>query len=223
MKKIAIVAAALILVSQIVGCGQTTTKKASPGPTTKGPQISSIATPNAISITMKQNLPVPAPMQPAQGTTPAPEGVGPAPAAPTPSAAPAGNSAGNTSQPDASSSLEQQVFQLVNQERAKAGLKAFVLDNKLSNAAMVKAKDMYDNNYFDHNSPTYGSPFDMMKKLGITFEYAGENIAKGQTTAQQVMTDWMNSEGHRANIMNGSFTTIGVAQYNGEWVQEFTG
>lgn len=88
---------------------------------------------------------------------------------------------------------------------------------------MDKAKDMYNRNYFDHTSPTFGSPFDMMKSYNIPFRYAGENIAKGQRTPQEVMTAWMNSAGHRQNILSPNFTKIGVAYYNGEWVQEFTG
>jgi uncharacterized YkwD family protein len=120
------------------------------------------------------------------------------------------------------SAFATEVVTLVNQERAKAGLGALAANNsKLTNMALDKAKDMYNNNYFDHNSPTYGSPFDMMKKYGINFSYAGENIAKGQRTPQEVMTAWMNSSGHRANILNANYTTIGVAYYNGEWVQEF--
>ncbi len=97
------------------------------------------------------------------------------------------------------------------------------MDDELSKMAMAKAQDMYNNNYFDHNSPTHGSPFDMMKEYGITYQSAGENIAKGQTTPTQVMNDWMNSPGHKANILNKSFTKIGIAFYNNEWVQEFTG
>ncbi|WP_138753172.1 CAP domain-containing protein [Paenibacillus sinopodophylli] len=119
--------------------------------------------------------------------------------------------------------FEQQVLQIVNAERSKAGLGGLSMDDKLANMAMVKAKDMSDNNYFDHNSPTYGSPFDMMKQFQITYRSAGENIAKGQPTAERVMNDWMNSPGHRANILNGSFSKIGVAYYNGSWVQEFIG
>ncbi|MGN7357267.1 CAP domain-containing protein [Paenibacillus sp. SAF-054] len=119
------------------------------------------------------------------------------------------------------SSFAAEVIKLVNQERAKAGLKALSENTKLSGMAMDKAKDMSNNNYFDHNSPTYGSPFDMMKKYGISYSYAGENIAKGQKTPSDVMTAWMNSQGHRANILNSNYTTIGVAYYNGYWVQEF--
>lgn len=119
------------------------------------------------------------------------------------------------------SSYASQVVDLVNQERSKAGLKPLTLDAELANMALDKAKDMNDNNYFAHNSPTYGSPFDMMKKYGISYSYAGENIAKGQQTPAEVMNAWMNSEGHRANILSPNFTMIGVGYYNGHWVQEF--
>lgn len=121
------------------------------------------------------------------------------------------------------SSYASQVVSLVNQERAKAGLKPLKTDSKLTSVAVAKAKDMYANNYFDHNSPTYGSPFDMMKQFGVSYSYAGENIAKGQQNPQAVMNAWMNSSGHRANILNANYSSIGVAYYNGEWVQEFTG
>lgn len=79
------------------------------------------------------------------------------------------------------------------------------------------------NNYFSHTSPTYGSPFDMMKKFGISYTAAGENIAKGQRTPQEVVTAWMNSEGHRANILNKNYTHIGVGfEENGYiWTQQF--
>ncbi|WP_182914663.1 CAP domain-containing protein [Paenibacillus thiaminolyticus] len=122
-----------------------------------------------------------------------------------------------------SSAFEQQVLDLVNQERSKTGLSSLSMSEELSNMAMVKAQDMYNNNYFDHTSPTHGSPFDMMKEFGITYNSAGENIAKGQTTPTQVMNDWMNSPGHKANILNNSYTHIGIAYYNNTWVQEFKG
>jgi uncharacterized YkwD family protein len=121
------------------------------------------------------------------------------------------------------SQFAQQVANLVNQERAKAGLKPLTMDSALSKVAMDKAVDMYQNHYFSHTSPTYGSPFDMMKRYGITFRTAGENIAMGQRSPQEVMQQWMNSQGHRANILNPNFSKIGVAYYNGYWVQEFTG
>jgi uncharacterized YkwD family protein len=114
-----------------------------------------------------------------------------------------------------------QVINLVNQERAKAGLQALSSDNALSAMALDKAKDMYNNHYFDHTSPTYGSPFEMMNTYGISYTYAGENIAMGQQSPQEVMNAWMNSTGHRQNILSPNYTKIGVAFYNGEWVQEF--
>jgi uncharacterized YkwD family protein/spore coat assembly protein SafA len=119
------------------------------------------------------------------------------------------------------SSYAAQVVTLVNQERAKAGLKPLAVDNALSAMALDKAKDMYNNHYFDHTSPTYGSPFDMMKSHGIRYTYAGENIAMGQRTPQEVMNGWMNSPGHRNNILSPNYTKIGVSYYNSEWVQEF--
>ncbi|MEC0242611.1 CAP domain-containing protein [Paenibacillus dokdonensis] len=135
-----------------------------------------------------------------------------------------GNTGGNTeSTTKDSSQFAQQVLDLVNKERSKAGLSSLSMDGELSKMAMAKAQDMYDNNYFDHNSPTHGSPFDMMKEFGITYKTAGENIAKGQTTPTQVMNDWMNSPGHKANILNNGYSHIGIAFYNNEWVQEFTG
>lgn len=121
------------------------------------------------------------------------------------------------------SEFAQQVADLVNQERAKEGLSPLTLDVQLSEVAMLKAKDMYENNYFSHQSPTYGSPFDMMRANGISYQTAGENIAKGQQSPEEVMNAWMNSDGHRKNIMSNSFTKIGVAYYNGVWVQQFIG
>ncbi|WP_337099299.1 CAP domain-containing protein [Paenibacillus sp. YIM B09110] len=142
---------------------------------------------------------------------------------PAPTVTNAPNTNPNTGTSQGTGDFEQEVLKLVNAQRQSAGLGALSMDAKLANMAMVKAKDMFDNNYFDHNSPTYGSPFDMMRQFGITYQYAGENIAKGQPTPQQVMNDWMNSPGHRANILKSSFTKIGVAYYKGEWVQEFIG
>jgi uncharacterized YkwD family protein len=126
-----------------------------------------------------------------------------------------------TPAPVASSSFANQVVSLVNQERAKANMKPLTSDGSLTAMALDKAKDMYNKHYFDHTSPTFGSPFDMMKSYGIRFTYAGENIAMGQKTPQDVMTAWMNSAGHRQNILSPNFTKIGAAYYNGEWVQEF--
>ncbi|WP_409368877.1 CAP domain-containing protein [Lysinibacillus sp. 38-6] len=107
-------------------------------------------------------------------------------------------------------SVEQEVVKLVNAERAKAGLPALKEDWELSRVAKYKAQDMHDKHYFDHTSPTYGTPFKMMKNFGITYKSAGENIAKGQQSATEVVNAWMNSAGHRANILNKNYTHIGV-------------
>ncbi|WP_449515996.1 CAP domain-containing protein [Clostridium sp.] len=124
--------------------------------------------------------------------------------------------------------LENEVIVLVNQERAKQGLAPLKANSALSNVARTKSEDMRDNNYFSHTSPTYGSPFDMMKKFGITYTAAGENIAMGQPTAASVMEGWMNSPGHKANILSANFTEIGVgvakdASGTIYWTQQFIG
>ncbi|WJW99940.1 CAP domain-containing protein [Priestia aryabhattai] len=124
------------------------------------------------------------------------------------------------------SQFEQKVVDLVNQEREKQGLKPLTLNKKLSDVARTKSKDMMDKGYFDHNSPTYGSPFDMMKQFGIEYTTAGENIAKGQQSPEDVMNAWMNSVGHRKNILNPDFTEIGVGYVKGDttyWTQQFIG
>ncbi|AZK48131.1 CAP domain-containing protein [Paenibacillus lentus] len=136
--------------------------------------------------------------------------------------APSKNNHSTNGQTEAAS-FAAQVVDLVNKERAKAGLKPLATQADLANMAAVKAADMRKNGYFDHQSPTYGSPFDMMKQFGITYKYAGENIAKGQRSPAEVMNAWMNSEGHRKNIMSANFTNIGVAYDNGYWVQVFIG
>lgn len=123
------------------------------------------------------------------------------------------------------SQYEQQVVDLTNQERAKQGLPALKVDLELSKVAREKSLDMQKNNYFSHTSPTYGSPFDMMKQFGISYRAAGENIAKGQRTPQEVVNAWMNSSGHRQNILSKNFTHIGVG-YVAEgnyWTQQFIG
>lgn len=123
------------------------------------------------------------------------------------------------------SQFEQEVVELTNAERAKAGLPSLEVDTELSKVAEAKSEDMRDNNYFAHNSPTYGSPFDMMKQFGIEYRTAGENIAKGQQSPEEVVNAWMNSEGHRKNIMNESFTHIGVGyvEEGNIWTQQFIG
>ena len=106
--------------------------------------------------------------------------------------------------------FEAEVIRLVNVERSKRGLGPLEEDWQLSRVARYKSQDMHDNRYFSHTSPVYGTPFQMMKSFGISYRSAGENIAKGQLTPQAVVDAWMNSSGHRANILNTSFTHIGV-------------
>lgn len=121
--------------------------------------------------------------------------------------------------------FEEQVVALVNKQRAANGLQPLTLSTSLSNAARAKSQDMHDKHYFAHESPTYGSPFDMLKSFGISYRSAGENIAMGYATPEAVMNAWMNSSGHRANILNASYTQIGVGYVadGNYWTQEFIG
>lgn len=123
------------------------------------------------------------------------------------------------------SDYEMEVVRLVNVRRSSAGLSPLKSDPELSRIARLKSQDMRDNKYFSHTSMTYGSPFQMMKDFGIAYRTAGENIAMGQRTPSEVVNAWMNSPGHRANILNASFTKIGVGYVsNGNyWTQMFTG
>ena len=122
-------------------------------------------------------------------------------------------------------SFEQEVIRLVNEIRAENGLKALTYDWELSRVARYKTQDMKDNKYFSHTSPVYGTPFQMIKNFGISYRSAGENIAKGYSTPQAVVNSWMNSSGHRANILNANYTHIGVGYVAGGnyWTQMFIG
>ncbi|TCO73777.1 CAP domain-containing protein [Marinisporobacter balticus] len=122
---------------------------------------------------------------------------------------------------------EEDMLRLLNGERSKNGLNPLKVDMAITKVARLKAQDMIDNNYFSHNSPTYGSPFDMMKKFDIKYIYAGENIA-GNPSVQDAHTALMNSEGHRKNILNPNFTHIGIGiknggQYSKMYTQMFVG
>lgn len=119
-----------------------------------------------------------------------------------------------------------ELLQQVNKARAEAGLPALKYDSSVENVAMIKAKDMRDNNYFAHVSPTYGQPHEMLTQFGIKWTYSGENIAAGQNTVSAVHTAWMNSPGHRANILNQNYTHVGFGyvkggSYRTYWVQMF--
>ena len=122
-------------------------------------------------------------------------------------------------------SVASKLLNLVNKARNENGLSSLTLNSSLSNVAQKKAEDMKNNNYFSHTSPTYGSPFDMIKSFGINYKTAGENIAMGQKTAEEVFNAWMNSSGHRANILNKNFTQMGIGYTSGNtyWSQMFIG
>ncbi|GMQ58393.1 hypothetical protein AN1V17_27880 [Vallitalea sediminicola] len=112
------------------------------------------------------------------------------------------------------SNEEQQLINLINESRKQNGLKALTADNQLSEVARIKSKDMIDNNYFSHNSPTYGNPFDMLKSFGIQYLSAAENIA-GNKSVQEAHEALMNSPGHRKNILNPDLTHVGVGIQKG--------
>ena len=118
---------------------------------------------------------------------------------------------------------EQEVIRLVNGLRQENGLKPLSYDWELSRVARYKSQDMKDNRYFSHTSPVYGTPFQMIKSFGISYRSAGENIARGYATPQAVVNGWMNSSGHRANILNPDYTHIGVGYVSGGsyWTQMF--
>lgn len=124
------------------------------------------------------------------------------------------------------SEAEKEVVRLTNIERENNGLGPLALDEELSKVAREKSRDMDENDYFDHISPRYGSPFEMMDSFGIRYRTAGENLAMGYLTPKTVVDGWMNSEGHRANILNGNFNRIGIGEYragkfNIYWTQMF--
>ncbi len=142
------------------------------------------------------------------------------------------NNSGNTSQNQNSNNVElsadeKEVFNLINVQRKNNGLPELKIDYEVQRVARIKAQDMNDNNYFAHESPTYGSPFQMLSSFKVSYKSAGENIA-GNSSNNAAVTAWMNSSGHRANILNSSYnyTGIGVVsnkKYGKLYVQMFIG
>ena len=125
------------------------------------------------------------------------------------------------------SSDELEVFNLINKQRANNGLATLKVDSEVQRVAKIKAQDMVNNSYFSHNSPTYGTPFEMLKSFKVSYKTAGENIA-GNSSNTGAVNAWMNSSGHKANILNSSFnyTGIGVvssSKYGKIYVQMFIG
>lgn len=138
------------------------------------------------------------------------------------------NGSGNTTTSTSGLTTDElEVFNLINEQRTKNGLSALKIDSEVQNVARIKAQDMVNNNYFSHTSPTYGSPFDMLNSFKVSYKTAGENIA-GNSSNSAAVTAWMNSSGHKANILNSSFnyTGIGVvkgSKYGKIYVQMFIG
>ncbi|WP_371379823.1 CAP domain-containing protein [Sporomusa aerivorans] len=153
---------------------------------------------NLVPAPASQPKPVPSPT-PAPASTPAPQ--------PSTTGTDALLTAPITAQ-------EKQMVNLVNQERTSLGLKALTVDSRLLKVARMKSMDMINNNYFGHQSPVYGSPYDLMKFQGITYKTAAENIA-GNSSVTAAHTSLMNSSGHRANILNANFTQIGIGIIKG--------
>lgn len=117
-----------------------------------------------------------------------------------------------------------EVVRLVNEERAKAGLPALTVDRGAASAAQVRAKEIERS--FSHTRPDGSSFNSALTEAGVNFRGAGENIAYGQNSPEKVMEGWMNSSGHRANILNSSYTSIGVGHYQNTsgvnyWTQLF--
>lgn len=106
--------------------------------------------------------------------------------------------------------IEDEIIRLVNLQRSYNGLSPLTYNWQVARVARIKSQDMINNNYFSHYSPVYGSPFKMLESYGLKFSSAAENIAYGQKTAQAVMDAWMNSPGHKANILSKTVTQIGV-------------
>lgn len=122
---------------------------------------------------------------------------------------------------------EQKLLELVNDVRKKEGLEQLTADESLMKVARTKAKDMIENNYFSHQSPTYGSPFDMMRQFDNSFRFAGENIA-GNKTVEGAFKAWMASDSHKKNILNSDFKITGIgiensSTYGRILVQQFIG
>ena len=138
-----------------------------------------------------------------------------------------GSGSGGTTNVLNMTSDEKEVFDLINKQRTANGLSALQVDNEIQRVAKIKAQDMVNSNYFSHNSPTYGTPFEMLQSFKVSYRTAGENIA-GNSSNSGAVTAWMNSSGHKANILNGNFSYTGIGvvsspKYGKIYVQMFIG
>jgi len=204
------------LQNEVVGSTSTPTSTTAAIPTTATTAAPTTA-PTATPITTPALAATPAP-KPTLKPTPKPASRATPKPAPAPAAAP--------SQPQAKTD-QQHMLDLINQERAKAGVGALKIDPQLQKMAQVKAEEMVAKSYFSHTSPTYGDPFNMMKTFGISFTSAGENIA-GNSSVDNAHAALMNSPGHKANILNSSYKYIGIGItsspiYGKMFAQDFVG
>ena len=124
------------------------------------------------------------------------------------------------------SAVESEQFRLMNQDRVSEGLSALRCDLRLAEVARAHSRDMFERDFFDHTNPDGEQPWDRMRRYGITgWSLAGENIASGQRSPAEVQAAWMNSPGHRANILTADFTHVGVAFFTADgrtyWTQLF--
>ncbi|MEV7420855.1 CAP domain-containing protein [Streptomyces sp. NPDC089919] len=188
-----------------------------PAPVRSAPKSPAVHTPKASPTPSATPSPKASPTPSAEPSrTPAPKAV------PTPSRTPAKSPAARV--PDSAAGAEAAVLALVNQERARAGCTPVRQNPPLAALAGAYSKDMAVRGFFDHTDPDGANPWDRASKAGIN-GLGGENIARGQADAQAVMSAWMNSPGHRANILNCDFRTLGVGAYFGAggpwWTQDF--
>ncbi|MDX3854975.1 CAP domain-containing protein [Streptomyces sp. AK02-01A] len=184
------------------------------GAPTRTPAESASPTPSKPSaIPSQRSKPTAAPARPSRTATPARDT--PAPARTTKQA---------VQTPAAPNTAEAAVLALVNEERAKAGCDPLRSDSGLDSLARDFSDEMAARGFFDHTDPDGRTPWDRADAAGIQ-GLGGENIARGQATAQAVMDSWMNSEGHRANILNCDYTRLGVGVHTGSggpwWTQDF--
>jgi uncharacterized YkwD family protein len=190
-----------------------------PGQLLRIPKPNDTLPPAPTAEPVKPPAPAPTPTPPAPVPTPTPSTPTPAPA-PEPVKPPA--PAPTPTPPSFSLKAEEaRMLELVNQERAKAGVPALKAHQKLTEVARLKSADMVKLNYFAHQSPTYGSPFDMMRSFGISYTMAGENLAMA-ASVDRAHTALMNSSGHRANILNANYTHIGIGLVQGSRNQYYT-
>ena len=198
------------------------TSSPAPAPAPAPVKIPPVTTPPVT--TPPVTTPPPASTAPTAPSAPAVAPVTPAPSpVPTPSAPTAPATSPQTPQPAGGSGAEAQVLTLVNAERAAAGCRALVADPALAAVARAHSQDMRDRGFFSHENPDGLSPFDRAERAGISAR--AENIARGQKDAAAVMDAWMNSSGHRANILNCGLTRLGVGVAEGSggpwWTQLF--